>query len=108
MGKVCLIIFSPGFRRVRKLRLNVHLLAALVSVVAIVVGTFVAMEYSSFMEIGDSVRLYRVLVENRDLIREKETAESQMARLRSRAIALEQEATRIATELQEEGLELRR
>jgi len=100
MGKSNLIVFTPGFRRVFKLRLNAVAVVCLSLVSCLAVA--LSIPYVSLMTSGNNEYLYRLVVENRTRLTEKQTMESQVNQLNARAKALAQETLRIAGELQEQ------
>jgi hypothetical protein len=101
-----LIVFSPGFRRVWKLKFDAIPLFALVLIffaAVTVVGT--ASYFAPLLAVDNDEHSYRLVVENRTLTLENQTLESRVEHLGERARELEQQTSRIAAELEEQQSE---
>jgi hypothetical protein len=56
------------------------------------------------MEVGNSDALFHLVVENGELLKQKQTMASEVDHLRARADAAKKEAAEITAELQKEGV----
>jgi hypothetical protein len=97
-----MLVFSPGFRQVWKLRFDAVPLLVLVLILSLaltVMGTFGYM--APLLSNIDDEHSSRLFVENGTLAIENRAAELQLQKLAERARELEQQTSRIAAELAE-------
>jgi hypothetical protein len=97
-----MLVFSPGFRQVWKLRFDAVPLVVLVLILSLaltVMGTFGYI--APLLSNTDDAHSSRLFVENGTIAIENRAAELQLQHLAERARKLEQETSRIAAELAE-------
>lgn len=97
-----MLVFSPGFRQVWKLRFDAVPLLLLVLILSLALTVLGTVGYiAPLLSDTNDEHSSRLFVENGTLAIENRAAELQLQQLAERARALEQETSRIAAELAE-------